>query len=56
MAQDKYRVAVDVGGTFTDLVILNETDGSSSKESLHRLNEITGNTLVHILTDLQPFD
>jgi N-methylhydantoinase A len=27
MAQDKYRVAVDVGGTFTDLVILNETDG-----------------------------
>ena len=27
MAQDKYRVAVDVGGTFTDLVILNENDG-----------------------------
>ncbi len=27
MSQDKYRVAVDVGGTFTDLVILNEADG-----------------------------
>ena len=27
MAQHKYRVAVDVGGTFTDLVILNENDG-----------------------------
>ena len=27
MPQEKYRVAVDVGGTFTDLVILNENDG-----------------------------
>ena len=27
MAQPTYRVAVDVGGTFTDLVILNENDG-----------------------------
>ncbi len=27
MAQEKYRVAVDIGGTFTDLVILNEIDG-----------------------------
>ncbi|HTD91050.1 MAG TPA: hydantoinase/oxoprolinase N-terminal domain-containing protein, partial [Burkholderiales bacterium] len=27
MPKEKYRIAVDVGGTFTDLVILNETDG-----------------------------